>query len=435
MEDIIRTILYEWKERKLPGVIPREIDLSSYVNLKPKKIIAITGFRRVGKTYLLFHLINELLKTIPKEEIIYINFEDERIPERTEFLSKLLPLIRQTFKKSPKCLFLDEIHNIPEWSKWLRRIHDTENLSIFITGSSSKVSSREIPTELRGRCLEINLFPLSLNEFFKFKNIKIDFEALKYSEEEKIKLNNFLEEYIFYGGMPEAVLISEEKKFELLQEYYKTVLRRDIAERFKVKNEEGLSAMVRLLLNSTYFSISKLYNNMKSAGYEIGKGTLQRYVLFLEGSYFFHQLFVISPKIKQQLQTSRKIYFIDNGFINALSLRFSRNFGRLYENIVFLELKRRFLGRGDILYWKNIQGKEVDFVIKEDFHVKHLIQVCYDLEESVRKREISALLSAGKELRCKDLIVITRDYEREERIRGKRIKFVPLWKWLLRIDW
>jgi predicted AAA+ superfamily ATPase len=432
MEEIIRTILYEWKEKKLPEVIQRDIDLSNYIALQPPKIIAIVGFRRVGKTYLLLHLVNKLLVSIPREEIVYINFEDERIPLKTEFLSKLLPVIKQTFKRRIKFLFLDEIQNIPLWSKWVRRIYDTEKMNIFITGSSSKVSSREIPTELRGRCLEINLFPLSFNEFLRFKNIVIDKTALKYSESEKIKLANAIEEYIFYGGMPEVVLISEEKKLELLQEYYKTVLRRDIIERFKIKNEEGLSALVRLLLNSTYFSISKTYRNLKSMEYEIGKGTIQKYISSLENSYFFHPLMIISSKIKQQLQTSRKVYFVDNGFISALSLKFSKNFGRLYENVVFLELVRRFLNKGELFYWKNNFGKEVDFVVKENFMIKNLIQVCYELtEEEIKRREISALLSASKELKCENLNVITKDYEGEEKIKNKKIVFLPLWKWLL----
>ncbi|MEW6455374.1 MAG: ATP-binding protein [Acidobacteriota bacterium] len=432
MNDTIRTILYEWKERKLPESIPREINLSRYLNIQPSKIIAVTGFRRVGKTYLVLNLINGLLKSTHREEVVYINFEDERIPPKTEFLSNLIPAIKQTFKKPIRFLFLDEIHNIPLWSKWLRRVHDTEKIKIFITGSSSKVSTREIPTELRGRCLEVNLFPLSFKEFLRFKNIQIDLEALKYSEDEKMKMDNALEEYIYYGGMPEVVLIPEEKKLELLQEYYKTVLRRDMVERFKIKNEEVLFAMVRLLLNSTYFSISKLYNNLKSMNYATGKNTLQRYLSYLESSYFFHPLLILSQKIKQQLQTSRKLYFIDNGFISALSLKFTKNFGRLYENVVFLELIRKYLNKEEIFYWKNHFGKEVDFVIRENFKIKQLIQVCYEIEEeNVRKREITALSSAKREFGCEDLSIITKDYEAEERMRNERIRFVPLWKWLL----
>jgi predicted AAA+ superfamily ATPase len=293
--------------------------------MKPRKIIAVTGFRRVGKTYLLLQLISKTLKDQNKEQEVYINFDDERIPEKTEFLTELLPTIKQTFKKETQHIFLDEIQNMPNWSKWLRRIYDTENFGIFVTGSSSKVSSREIPTELRGRCLEIKVFPLSFREFLRFKNMKIDPSVLQYSENEKTKVTRALDEYLRFGGMPEVVLSDEERKSEILQQYYGTVVRRDIVERFNVKNEEGLKAMMRLLLNSTQYSISRLYDTLKSLNYEIGKTTLLHYIQYVESSYFTHSLPIFSYKIKDHLQYPRKIYFIDNGFISSLSTRHSKD--------------------------------------------------------------------------------------------------------------
>jgi len=428
MKDIIKTILYEWKERKLPEVIEREINIEGYVKMPIRKIIAISGFRRVGKTYLLFGFIKKLLRKYSKEEVIYINFEDERIPLDTEFLTLLLPTIFETFNKKVKFLFLDEIHIIPQWSKWVRRIYDTENINIFITGSSSKLGSREIPTELRGRALDVKVYPLSFKEFLKFKREKIDFEKTKYSLKEKAKLNRLLEEYIYYGGMPEVVLSDKERKLEILQEYYRTVLRRDIIDRFRVKNQEGLSVLLRLLLNSKYFSISKTYKTLKSMNYEIGKGTLQRYVSYIEDSYFVNFLRVFSPKIKNRMQTQRKIYFIDNGFITALSIKFSKNWGRLYENFIFNELSRR---NNEVFYWKNHFGKEVDFVIVKDFKVIELLQVCYEVDEENIKREEKSLVSASNELNSHNLKVITKEFETEKKVKGKRIKYIPLWKWLI----
>lgn len=432
MKDIIKTILYEWRERKLPDVIKRKANLMGYVEIKPQKIVVITGFRRVGKTYLCFQLINELLKAKSREEVVYINFEDERIPEKTEFLSLLLPTIRETFEKFPEFLFLDEIQNIPGWGKWLRRIYDSERMKIFVTGSSSKASSREIPTELRGRCLEVELLPLSFKEFIKFKDIAIDFHAVKYSENEKAKLMKSLNEYLYYGAMPEIVLFPEEKKNETLQQYYRTVIGRDIIERFRIKNEEGLRAMLRLLLNSTSYSISKLHNILKSLDFKIGKTTLQNYFSYIESSYFVESVPIFSYKVKNQMQYPRKVYFIDNGFINVLSTKLSRNFGRLYENLVFRELKRKIKTDAEIFYWKNSNGKEVDFVIKGEIRVDKLIQVCYNIEDyDTMKRETRSLLRASKEFNVSDLLIITKDYEEEEEVKGIKIKFVPLWKWLL----
>jgi len=433
MEEIIKTILYSWAEKKLPKVVARETDLENYLDMKPRKIVAVTGFRRVGKTYLLYQLLNKLLKEGDREQIVYINFDDERIPENTGFLTALLPTVKQSFDRPLKYLFLDEIQDMPGWSKWLRRIYDNEEIDIFITGSSSKVSSREIPTELRGRSLEVKVFPLSFKEFLLFKNISIDPKRVPYSENEKAKMMRALNDYLMYGGLPEVVLADEDKRFEILQQYYSTVVRRDIVERFKVKNEEGLKAMLRLLLNSTNYSISKLYNTLKSLNYKIGKTTLLHYLSYVESSYFIHSLPIFSPKIKEQLQYPRKVYFIDNGFISSLSTKFSKNLGRLYENLVAVELLRRHSkGDADLYYWKDSRGKEVDFVVKHDFKVKQLIQVCYDIEDyDTRKREIKALLRASEELKCKNLLVITSNYDVEEEIKGRKIVYIPLWKWLL----
>ena len=433
MDSTIKTVLYTWFDKKIPHIILRDYDISSYVTTKPKKIIVVTGFRRVGKTYIMYKLLSELTKEKDREQVIYINFDDERIPEQTGFLTELLPTIKKNIGSEIEFLFLDEIQNMPSWSKWLRRIYDNENLRIFITGSSSRVSSREMPTELRGRCLEVHCYPLSFTEFLRFKNVKIDLTAIPYSEKETVKAARQLDEFLTYGGMPEVVLTSEDRKYEMLQQYYGTVVRRDIVERFKVNNEEGLKALLRLLLNSTQYSISKLYNTMKSLNYEIGKTTLLNYMNYIESSYFIKSVPIFSPKVKDQLQYPRKLYFIDNGFINALSTRLSENMGRSYENVVAVELQRRSSKRDmEMFYWKDGKGKELDFVVKEGLRVKQLIQVCYDIDDyDTKKREVDGLVKASEVLKCKNLLVITGDYEGVERKKDKRIKFIPLYKWLL----
>jgi predicted AAA+ superfamily ATPase len=171
MNDTIKTVLYSWMDRKIPETIPRSVTLEKYLGLTPRKIIVITGFRRCGKTYIALESIKRLLEGKKKEKIIYVNFEDERIPRETKFLSDFIPAIKETFSEEPEFLFLDEVQDMPEWSRWLRRVYDSYNMQIIVTGSSSKVSSREIPTELRGRCLELKVYPLSFNEYLSFKGI------------------------------------------------------------------------------------------------------------------------------------------------------------------------------------------------------------------------------------------------------------------------
>jgi len=432
MIDLYRTLFHEWKNRKLPNVIGRDVSLLKYATIEPKKIIVTSGFRRTGKTYLLFHLIKELLKDQTKEKIIYINFEDERIPSNTEFLTDLIPAIKQVYGK-PEFLFLDEVHNIPNWSKWLRRVYDTEEIRFFVTGSSSKLSSKEIPTELRGRFLELTVLPLSFMEFLRFKNIS-SAKKTEYSTEEIAEMQRLLMEYLKYGGLPEVVLATEDKKIEILQGYYNTIIRRDIIERFRIKSEENLKTLIRLLLNSTQYTITKLYNSLKSLNYEIGKSTIQTFLDHIENAYFMYSVYVFSPKAKNQLQWPRKVYFIDTGFISQLSTKFSRDMGRLYENIVFLELKRKKAKNPnlEIFYWKNQLHEEIDFVIKRGLKVKQLIQVCYNASDlETKKREIRALSKASKELKCRNLLIITEEMEGKEKINSKTIKYQPLWKWLL----
>ena len=231
MDKIIKTILVEWKGKNIPVVIPREINLQDYLTIKVNKIIVLNGFRRVGKTYLLYGLANELLKSNSREEVVHINFEDERIPLKTEFLTNLLPIADEIFNKKIKYLFLDELHNIPNWSKWIRRTYDNQDIKLFISGSSSRMSEEEIPTELRGRFLEIKIFPLSFKEFLKFKKLSFDFKILEYSEKEKPRILKALTEYLIYGGLPEIDLIDDNKKLELAQSNYSTVIKRDIVER------------------------------------------------------------------------------------------------------------------------------------------------------------------------------------------------------------
>ena len=236
-------------------------------------------------------------------------------------------------------------------------------------------------------------------------------------------------EYLTYGGLPEIVL-SQERKREIARSYYQTVVSRDIVERYHILNEAALKAALLLLLNSKEYSITRLYQNLKSAHYAIGKATLQNYLHYVENSHFMFSVPIFSHKIKDQLQYPRKVYVIDNVFLTTLSTKQSVGESRLYENAVAVALKKK----QEIFHWKEQQ--EVDFVIKENDTVMALIQVCVDVSDSeTKKREVIALLKASKELKCTDLIVITRDYEGKEHAEwfGKEgtIQFIPLWKYLL----
>lgn len=422
MKQILREIIKEWRERELPQIISRSISLQEYAPKEVKKVVSVVGFRRVGKTYLLF----DFIQAKGKSNCIYINFEDERIPEDSKVLTYLSQVIEEFASDKKLILLLDEIQNIPLWSKWIRRMLDTYKYTIFISGSSSKLSSKEISTELRGRSLTVELYPLSFKEFLTFKN-QSNLELISEN-----RILSFLREYLEFGGFPEITLVEKGKKYLLIEEYFQTFLMRDIFERYKIRQRQVLKEIIRLLLNSTYFTISKITNTLKSAGFKIGKATVANYINYLKESLFIYPVEIFSYKVKDQIQYPKKIYFVDTFFINRFSTKFSHNLGRLMENCVAIELFRRKFKNPfiEIYYWKDYREREVDFIVKNEKDLE-LIQVTYASGGEVEEREITSLIRASKELNSDNLLIITWDYEAEDKFKGKKIKFIPLWKWLL----
>ena len=429
MNEIIRTLLYEWKDKKLPELIQRDIILEQKQIPDIHNATVITGFRRVGKTYLMYDLIKRLLKTNSREDIVYINFEDERIinPSVT-LLTDLIPEIQSLFGKKPKYLFLDEIQNVSNWSKWVRRILDNEDIQIYISGSTSKMSSNEIPTELRGRFWEIKVKTLSFHEYLTFIREEIDFQKTPFSKEETAKYQYLLDDYLRYGGLPDVVLLPAEKKLELLQSYFQTVVQRDMIEHFNIENHIALRTMLKLLINSPYFTISKLQNIIKSMGIPVGKTTIDNYLSYARSSYFLQELFIFTPVIANQIQYPRKSFFVDTGFMTALSTGFSKNSGRLFENVIYQKIS----SENDIVYYyKDDNDYEVDFITINGGSVTGLYQTSYDIESEITKtREVRSLLFAGKKLQCKNLVLITAGLSQSLDI-PKEIQVVPFfdfWK-------
>ncbi len=430
--DILKKLIVEWSEQKLPEIIEREQEIK-VVKRKIKKIISVVGVRRSGKTYLLYQTIKKLQNNTPKKNILYINLEDERIPIYTPgYLTDLLDAHTEIFgeRKETLYLFLDEIQNIPKWEKYLRRIHDTEaDIQIVITGSSSKLLSKEIATSLRGRTLSLKVHPFSFREFLKVKGFTYDTRTLQYSKKKPL-LFNYLREYMEFGGFPEVILEEKRNKTLLLQEYFNAIFHRDIVDRYKIRNIKLMETFLKLLINysSRYFSISRIEKTLKSQGFKLSKNTLIEYLGYAESTFLVYPVPIFSYKIKDQTQYPKKIYCIDTGLRNATTFRFTEDLGRLAENMVFIELMKR---NREVYYWKDSEQKEVDFVIKEGLKARELIQVCWDINNETREREVKALTKAMDEFGLEEGIIITDDHETVEEINGKTITYRPLWKWLL----
>lgn len=419
-KEIFKVLIKEFHESKIPMALKRDLTIP----IKSKKIITIAGPRRAGKTFYFYQLINEIKKEIPFERLIYINFEDDRIlPLSLKDLNAFLEAYFELYpeiKENEFFLFLDEIQNIEGWESFVRRIYDKENVNIYITGSSSKLLSREIATSLRGRTLSYKIYPLNFKEFLRFKGIEMKPDIV-YSKV-RYKIKHLLGEYINFGGFPEIVLAGNDLKFSILRNYYGLVIYRDLVERFAIRNVRVLKDMIKFLLTnvSTTFSINAYYRNLLPQ-YHISRETILEYLSYLEEIELIQTVPIFSYSVKVQQVNPKKIYVIDNGLRNAVSFKFSPDEGRLVENLVFHQLKRFGL---DVYYWK--KRGEVDFVVKENDKLKG-INVSYGL--MVDKREINGLLefkNTFKEV-VKDLLIITRDLEKVE----AGVKYIPLWKWLI----
>lgn len=384
--------------------------------LKYPNILAILGIRRCGKSIFSYLLAKQ-------HKFAYINFDDERLAGlKSEDLNKILESFYELYGDM-EFIILDEIQNIDNWELFVNRIRRTKK--IILTGSNSKLLSGELSTHLTGRYLDRLLFPFSFKEFLKLKEFK---ENKVYTTQEKAKIMKFLQEYLEIGGFPEAYKFGK----GMISRIYEDILTKDILLRHNIAKREDIKKLAKYLITNsseeiTYSKLARIFN-IKHVS------TISNWILYFENAFLIFKLERFDFKLKQQFIAPKKVYCIDPGLINSIGFKFSENKGKVIENEVALELQRRkSIDKSlEVYYWKDYQQNEVDFVLKRDKKIEQLIQVSYiNSKEEIKEREVNALLKASKELRCKDLVIITWDYASEERFSGKKIKFIPLWKWLL----
>ncbi|MCK4730529.1 MAG: ATP-binding protein [Candidatus Aenigmarchaeota archaeon] len=429
-KDYIFEILSDWNlwGKKLDTGIKREKYLDELVNLttNTNQVICIAGVRRSGKSTIMRQIAKEVEDGA---NTLIVNFEDERFPERN---LKLLTDIYNTYlekikpKKKP-FIFLDEIQEIPEWEKFVRGVHERKEANIIVSGSSSKLLSAELATLLTGRHITFFIYPLSLREFLKFKNLPANKEVEILAKRTEIK--GLISEYMEYGGFPEVCLSSEKKR--ILLSYFDTIITRDIIDRFNIREKEKIKILAKYYFTNIS---SPITFNKISKFLKLPLTTVERFSEYLETASLIFFVKRFSYSLKEQENSPRKVYSIDTGMSNTLGFRFIEKLGKIMENIVALELKRRqmFNPSFEFYYWKDYQQREVDFVVKEGLKVKQLIQVCFDINNrETKEREIKALLKGIKEFKLKEGLIITEDLEKEEIIEDIKIIYKPLWKWLL----
>jgi len=430
--ELIR-ILEDWNfwERDLDTGVTRDLYLGVLNKILPsQQIKIITGARRSGKSYIMRQLAKHLMKEgVDKKNILIVNFEDPGfIDLNTKLLQQIFDVYREFQSPQGKMyVFLDEIQEVPQWEKWVRTMQELGKANIIVSGSNARVLSKELATVLTGRHLDTTVMPLSFKEFLKFKNSEIK-NKLKLINKD-IEVKKLLREFLEFGSFPMVAL--EQEKEKLLLAYFDDVINKDLIKRYKIRKTEKIKGLIKFYLSNISSPIT-----FTSSGkfLKMSAETTERFSGYLETSYLVFFLKRFSYKLREQERSPRKIYGVDTGLANTIGFRFSANLGRLAENVVFLELKRRAYANPniEIYYWKSLTHEEVDFVVKENTEVEELIQVCWDIQEAnTKKRETKALRKAMEEFKLDRGLVITEDYEGEENFDGKKIRYVPLRKWLL----
>ena len=389
---------------------------------KTGQIVTIMGVRRSGKSTIMLQYIKQLMaqKVNPKN-ILYVNFEDLRFKECTlELLNQIYESYLEHMQPDQHSVFLDEVHKIKDWEKFARTRHELKEAQIFVSSSNEKLLFGKLASILTGRHLDIEVFPIDFHEFLQFNNLEINEKNIIVKRR---KIKPLLKEYLNYGGFP-LVTLKESKK-EILQTYFEDIINKDVIENHTITYVSKIKSLAKFYLTNTGRRIS--FNKIAKT-LNLSLDTVERYSYFLEEAYLIYFIKKFSYSVKEQERTMAVVYTIDNGIRNLLGFRFSSDTGWLYQNVVATRLIKKY-GKENIFYWMNDIKEEVDFVLMKG-KVKQLIQVCYNLDEA-KKREIRSLLKASKELKCKNLLVITDDKEGKETIASKKILYVPLWKWLL----
>ncbi len=395
-------------------IIKREKLEEAKKALKYPNILAVLGIRRCGKS-----IFSYLLAKDSKSG--YINFDDERlIAIKSDDFDKILTSFYELYGELDY-IILDEVQNIKNWELFVNRLRRTKR--VILTGSNSRLLAGELSTYLTGRYIDIELFPFSFSEHLLKKHFK---ESKAYTTQEKAEIMNHLKEYLQMGGFPEAYKFGK----AIISRIYEDILTKDILLRYKITKIEALKNLTNYIITNS--SQEATYSKLANIFGIKHVSTISNWISYLENSFLIFRVERFDYKLKQQFIAPKKFYTIDTGLVNSIGFQFSDNIGRLIENCVAVELQRRRDISTKVHYWKDHQQNEVDFVIKTGKSIKELIQVTHaSSKNDIKERETSPLLKASKALRCDKLTIITWDYEAEETVKHKKLKYIPLWKWLL----
>ena len=412
ISEILDTLMAELQDKLITtrNYLVRQIQFPE----TPHKIQVAIGMRRVGKTCLLLQVLRGLIsdQKLPRHRILYLNFEDDRLLPCAE--AKLRSLLEGFYQHYPEnhdhlCyLFLDEIQNVDGWATVIRRFFDTKKVKIYLSGSSAKLLSKEIASSLRGRALTTEVWPYSFEENLIAQGISVQTEH--FGEKWTHQYMHHLKHYLDRGGFPETFWVPEINRRQLLQDYVEVVIMRDLIERYQISNIALVKYMIHFLLKNTgtSFSVHKLANDVKSQGLLGARNTIYDYLSYIEDAYLAFAVPLFSESVRKTHSNPRKIYSIDSGLTRAFSFSLQKNYGHLFENLVFLDFKRK---GHKIFYYLTQERYEIDFLTEDPLGVLKLHQVVWDTSDpKTIAREERALHIAEKELQIEGEIITPERY-------------------------
>ncbi|MFT3741166.1 MAG: ATP-binding protein [Gammaproteobacteria bacterium] len=398
--NLMQTLLAEIKDRldllDHNGVV-RHAKFPDVAN----KIKVAIGIRRACKTYLCLQTAKQLLQDgVPLSRILYLNLEDDRLLPLTEqTLSHLIEAFYTLYPENhdqPCYLFLDEIQNVENWPMVVRRFFDSRRTQIYLTGSSAKLLSKEIATVLRGRAIALEVWPFNFTEYLAAQKVVIP--PLLAAKKNQDMLHQHFLKYLKEGGFPEVMGLSFEHQIQILQDYVDVVIFRDIIERYGITNVTLIKYLIKTLMNSvaSRFSVNKYFNDLKSQGMSVSKNTLHEYMGYIEDAFLAFTVPLFAESIRKVQTSPKKIYLVDSGLYYAYSNSFSQNLGRIFENFIYLELRR---SKHEIHYYVTKSGYEVDFLTIDLHRKMKLYQIVWNIDDvETMNREQRALNEAKQEL-------------------------------------
>lgn len=430
MIETIRSIILDFQQTPLETGVPRRLRIET---IRGKAAVCI-GVRRSGKSTFLFQVIRRLQDGgVPRQNILYLNFFDDRLHNlRQDNLGLIAEAYYSIYpeKKNTETVycFFDEIQAVLGWEPFIERLMRTEKCEVYLTGSSARMLSKEIATQMRGRALSWEIFPFSFRELLDYKNIKIE-GAL--ATKTRLLVQKAFEEYWETGSFPEVAGLGRNLRIKTHQEYFHTILFRDLIERHDVSHPKALTDLAHWLVDNTasLYSVNSLTGYLKSLGHKAPKSAVADYLGWFEDAYFLFTVRIFDTSLARSNTNPKKIYCIDHALVTSVSSGILVNSGHLLENLIFTALRRV---HQEICYYKTKSGREVDFIVLLHGRTRMLVQVCESLAEPLtRKRETVALNEAMAELRLKTGTIVTRNENERIDSDAGTIEVVPAWRFLL----